>query len=268
VEGPSHTSTDGAEPGGRGAALHGGDARRDGGTLTRDRPTSPTKIKPPKRKLRRSTKIALAVIAVVALIEAAAFSGTYFLYSRHYVSTDNAQVDGDQLAIIAPATGTLTRWTIDKGSAIRPNEIVGRIEHLGSAVQPQRPIKSPGQGIVAVSSAVNGQYVTQGTQLAVAYGPEGIYVTARVDEADVRFVHVGALVDISVDGYPNATVTGMVLQIQNSAAGNFTIYPPAGTDPTNPQRVDQYIPVRIAFLDTGGEVMRPGMNVTVHIHKP
>ena len=34
--------------------------------------------------LKGSTKIALTVIAVVSLLEASAFAGTYLLYSRHY----------------------------------------------------------------------------------------------------------------------------------------------------------------------------------------
>src|SRR5882757_7830714 len=56
---------------------------------------------PVKSGLRRSTKIALIVVAVLSLLEVAAFAGTYALYTRHYVSTDNAQVDGDQIVINA-----------------------------------------------------------------------------------------------------------------------------------------------------------------------
>jgi hypothetical protein len=36
--------------------------------------------------------------------------------TRHYVSTDNAQVDGDQIMINGPATGLVTDWSIGEGS--------------------------------------------------------------------------------------------------------------------------------------------------------
>src|SRR5882757_3226242 len=90
--------------------------------------------KPPPAisRLKRSTKIALVVLALVSLLEAIAFSGTYFLYSRHYVSTDNAQVDGDKIRINAPSTGTVTDWSIGEGSIVRTNQVVGRIQDVGS----------------------------------------------------------------------------------------------------------------------------------------
>jgi len=78
----------------------------------------------------------------------------------------------------------------------------------------------------------------------------------------------GASVDVSVDAYPKAAVTGVVRSIQDSVASTFTYLPPPGSaDPSNPTRVDQYVPVRIALTSTDGAQLRPGMNVTVHIHK-
>jgi len=73
-------------------------------TAPRPEPASTTPTPPPPTRWRRSTKIALTAIAVVSLLETAAFSGTYFLDTSKYVSTDNAQVDGDKVDINAPAT--------------------------------------------------------------------------------------------------------------------------------------------------------------------
>ncbi|GAA5148250.1 hypothetical protein GCM10023321_10240 [Pseudonocardia eucalypti] len=119
-------------------------------------------------KLKRSTRVALVVILAVSLLEALAFTGTYLLYSRHYVSTDNAQVDGDQIAINAPITGNVTDWKIDAGAAVRPNQVVGRIQETGGGAQPKRAIRSPGAGTVAANTVLDGQYVVAGTTLAVA----------------------------------------------------------------------------------------------------
>jgi len=218
-------------------------------------------------RLKRSTKIGLLIIAVVSLLEASAFAGTYLLYSSHYVSTDNAQVDGDKIDINAPTTGTLANWSLTQGSAIRENQIVGRIQAVGGGAQPKRTIKAPGDGTIAVNNAVAGQYVTAGTKLATAYDFNNIYLTARVEETEIGHVRVGGLVDISVDAFPGVTVAGQVSEIQGSTAGEFSFFPSPDTDPSNPQKTDQYIPVKITIMNANGANLVPGMNANVQIHK-
>jgi len=214
---------------------------------------------------KRWTKIAYLVIGLVTLVEAAAFSGTYLLHTRHYVSTDNAMVDGDAIEISAPLTGTLLNWSITSGSSVAANEVVGRIQAIGGGARPQRVIKAPKAGTIAVDNATPGQYVTAGTRLATAYND--VYVTARVAEEDIGGVHEGSLVDITADAYPDRPLLGRVVDIQLATAGEFTIYPAAGIDPRNPQKIDQYLPVRIALINTNGVAVWPGMNVDVAIRR-
>ena len=221
---------------------------------------------PGKRKLKRSTRIALVVILIAALLAGAAFGVSYFLNARNYVSTDNAQIDGDKIAINAPATGTLLDWTATQGADVHRDQTVGRIEIQSGFAKPQMPIKAPGDGTVAVDNGVVGTYVTTGTQLAVAYDLDKIYVTARVDETDVKAVHPGQIVDIDVDAYPNAHITGRVRDIQGGAAAVFSLFPQSNTG-GNFQKVTQVIPVKIGLDAPPNVDLVPGMNVTVHIHK-
>jgi multidrug resistance efflux pump len=214
---------------------------------------------------KRWTKIAYLVIGLVTLVEAVAFSGTYLIHTRHYVSTDNAMVDGDAIEIRAPLTGTLLSWSITAGSTVSANEVVGRIQQIGGGAQPQRVIKAAKAGTIAVDNATPGQYVTAGTRLATAY--DDVYVTARVAEDDIGGVHEGSLVDITADASPDRPLLGRVTDIQIATAGEFTIYPAAGIDPRNPQKIDQYLPVRIALINTNGVELRPGMNVNVTIRR-
>jgi multidrug resistance efflux pump len=214
---------------------------------------------------RSWTKIAYLVIALITVLEAAAFSGTYLLHTRHYVSTDNAMVDGDAIEISAPLTGTLLNWSITAGSTVSANQVVGRIQEIGGGARPQRVIRAPKAGTIAVDNAVVGQYVTAGTRLATAY--DSVYVTARVEEGEISGVREGSLVDITADAYPGRPLLGRVVDIQAATAGRFTIYPAAGVDPRNPQKIDQYLPVRIALIDTGGVQVWPGMNVEVAIRR-
>jgi multidrug resistance efflux pump len=230
------------------------------------RPTAENADAAPHRKTKRPIRRALAFLAVLAVLAALGSGGAYLLYSRTYVSTDNAQVDGDKVDITAPATGTLVNWRGEQGAEVRANRVIGRVKQGTSGAQPQMVIKSPGNGTIAVKNAVEGQWVTAGTELATAYDFDKIYVTARVDETDIAGVRPGAPVDISVDAYPGAAITGVVTDIQAGAAGEFSLFPQSNST-GNFQKVTQVVGVRIMFTNTDGQYLVPGMNVTVHIHK-
>ena len=154
-----------------------------------------------RRPMKRSTRIALAVIIALALIAAVAFTASYFLDARQYVTTDNAQIDGTQIPIVAPTSGTLVGWTGTQGAVLRADQVVGRVEIDGGYVRPQRSIRAPAAGTVAQDDTTDGAYVTAGTQLAIAYDPSDVYVTARVDETDINDVSPGQVVDFTVDAY-------------------------------------------------------------------
>ncbi|HTK63914.1 MAG TPA: efflux RND transporter periplasmic adaptor subunit [Pseudonocardia sp.] len=236
-------------------------------SATEERPVEQQQVAPPKKRpLKRSTRIGLTVIGILTVIAILAFSGTYFFYSRNYVSTDNAQVDGDKITITAPASGYLTDWTGAQGTQVKKEQVLGRIKMTGGFVASLKAIRSPGAGTIAVDNGIEGSFVTVGTQLAAAYNLESSYVTARVEETDVDEVRVGAPVDIAVDAFPGAEVTGRVVEIQNSAATQFDLFPEQNSS-GNFQKETQMIPVKIALTSTAGRPLLPGMNVTVQIHK-
>jgi multidrug resistance efflux pump len=220
-----------------------------------------------RRGLKRSTKIGLAIIVILAVLAAAAFTINYFVNSSKYVSTDNAQVDGTQIPIVAPAAGTLIGWRGTTGAVLQRDQLVGRVQVQGAYVQPQLPIRAPAAGTVANSDTTEGAYVTAGAQLAIAYDPNNVYVTARVDETDVGDVEVNRPVDFTVDAYPGRTFHGTVQEIQGGAAAVFSPFPQSNSG-GNFQKVTQVIPVRIGIDDMQGLDLIPGMNVTVEIRKP
>jgi multidrug resistance efflux pump len=219
-----------------------------------------------ERRFRRSSRVALILIACLALVAALGFGCSYLLYSRNVVSTDNAQVDGDKIDINAPATGTLTDWMVDEGTTVRRNQVVGRVKIMSGMAQPRLSIKAPGNGTVAMNGAVEGEFVTAGTELATAYDFSKIYVTARVNETDVAAVHPGASVRVDVDAFPGAPVSGVVEEVQSSAAGVFSPFPQSNSS-GDFQKVTQVIPIKIALTNTAGQRLVPGMSVTVHIDK-
>jgi multidrug resistance efflux pump len=225
-----------------------------------------TPAKAGRPPMKRATRIRLLVILVVALVVALAFIGNYVLNTSNYVSTDNAQIDGNQISVNAPATGTLIQWRGQQGTDLTKNGAVGRIQMQGGYVQPQMVIRAPAAGVVAVDNGVEGTFVTAGTPLAVAYDETGVFVTARVDETDIDEVQTGRAVDIEVDAFPKAKLTGRVAEIKSGAAGVFSVFPQSNTS-GNFQKVTQVIPVKISIDDLQDLDLVPGMNVTVKIHR-
>ncbi|MGH3788130.1 MAG: efflux RND transporter periplasmic adaptor subunit [Pseudonocardiaceae bacterium] len=221
---------------------------------------------PQRRKFKRSTRIALVVILILALGAAGAFATSYFLNARNFVSTDNAQIDGEKILVNAPTSGTLIDWRATEGAELRDDQVVGRIEIQGGFARPQMSIRAPAEGTVAVDNAVPGMFVTAGSQLAVAYNLDDIFVTARVDETDIKAVRPGQVVDVDVDAFPDTKLTGHVQEIQGGAAAEFSLFPQANTG-GNFQKVTQVIPVKIAIEKRDNLVLVPGMSVTVHIHR-
>jgi multidrug resistance efflux pump len=239
----------------------------DASTEPEATPPAPAPTEPARRRpLKRATKIRLLIILLVAVLTAAAFVVYYIFESSNYVTTDNAQIDGNQISINAPATGTLIDWRGQQGTALRQDAPVGRIEIQGGYVKPQMVIRSPGDGVVAVDNGVQGSFVTAGTQLAIAYDSAGVFVTARVKETDIDKVQVGRAVDISVDAYPDENLTGRVAEVKTGAAGVFSLFPQSNTS-GNFQKVTQVIPVKIVIDDLKDLPLVPGMNATVKIHR-
>ncbi|OZM84395.1 hypothetical protein CFP66_05755 [Pseudonocardia sp. MH-G8] len=216
--------------------------------------------------MKRSTRISLIVIIVLAVVVGGGITTWYFIDAQNYVSTDNAQIDGDQILVNAPTSGTVIEWQGEQGSHLTQDEIVGRIRMQGGYVQPEMPVRAPADATVVVDNAVEGGYVTAGTQLAVAYDFSTIFVTARVDETDINDVRAGQRVDIEVDAFPGAELTGTVREVQGGAAGVFSLFPESNST-GNFQKVTQVIPVEIDISNPENVPVVPGMNVTVQIHK-
>jgi multidrug resistance efflux pump len=192
--------------------------------------------------------------------------GSWAVTNSLYVSTDNAQIDGVQLLVNAPTSGTLVNWSVDMGSTLTAGQEVGRIAVQAGYMQPEVTVRAPASGIVAVNNGVNGAFVTAGTQLAIAYDPSAVFVTARIDETKINDVHVGQVVDIAVDAYSGTPLVGRVVEIKTGAAGVFSLFGQSNTT-GNFQKVTQVIPVKIAIDDRSGLALVPGMNVTAKIHR-
>jgi ABC-2 type transport system permease protein len=207
----------------------------------------------------------LRAIPLTVIVAGIAFLVGYWIDTTRYVTTDNAVVDGKQIPIVAPTSGTLVDWRAPLGATVADDQVVGRVQ-LPGAGAPQRVLRSPGEGTVVVDDGVAGAFVTAGTRLGVAYDLAQVYVTARIDEGDLDEVAIGQRVDVRLDSAPDRPLVGYVREIQPSTASTFAKDAPDNSK-SSFDRYSQVIPVEIVVPDHQGVSMIPGLNVTVKIHK-
>ncbi len=210
--------------------------------------------------------ILINIILLVVLV-GGGFTGYYFYdKSVSYISTDNAQIAGQQVSIAAPATGKLTDWSGDVGEKFGKNEKIGTVEVTTETGTSKINVNVPANSTVVQSSAVENSFVAAGTSLAKAYDMNNLWVTANVDETDLNDVKVGQDVDLYVDAYPDTTLTGKVDSLGLATSSTFSLLPSSNSSGDYTKET-QVIPVKISIDNYGGLDLVPGMNVTVRIHK-
>ncbi|GKV69321.1 multidrug resistance protein A [Sporosarcina sp. NCCP-2716] len=207
----------------------------------------------------------LNVVLLIVLV-GGGFAGYYF-YNKSvtYLSTDNAQVAGQQVRIASPAAGKLTEWKGATGDTFKKGDTVGTMEAVSEQGKMEMPITAPADGTIVQSTAVENTMVGAGTPLAVSYDMTNLWVTANIEETKIDDVKVGQEVDIYVDAYPDLKLTGEVKEIGLATAGTFSLLPSTNAS-GNYTKETQVIPVRIS-IDDYAEKLIPGINVTVRIHK-
>lgn len=129
---------------------------------------------------------------------------------------------------------------------------------------------SAASGVVARKWVVSGDIVQAGQPIFTLYDLSDVWVTANFEETKLASIHPGDSVEISVDAFPDRTLTGTVELIGAAAASQFSLIPPNNAS-GNFTKVTQRVPVRIALTNrdhsdpSGRLVLLPGMSVEVKI---
>lgn len=216
-----------------------------------------------------STKRLLLINIIILLVLVGGGFGGYAYYNNtvNYLSTDNAQIAGQQVTIAAVANGKLTNWNGNVGTVLSKDTSIGTIAATDATGKPVNiNVTAPSNGTIVQNNAVQNSFVAAGTPLAEAYDLTNLWVTANIDETKIDEISVGQEVDIYVDAFPNDTLKGKVQQIGLATAGTFSLLPSSNTT-GNFTKVAQVVPVKVTIDDNKGLGIVPGMNVTVRIHK-
>ncbi|HGW3916166.1 TPA: HlyD family secretion protein [Staphylococcus aureus] len=210
--------------------------------------------------------ILINVITVVVLL-AIGIAGFYFWNkTTSYVTTDNAKVNGDQIKIASPASGPIKSLNVKQGDKLDKGDKVATVTVQGQDGETKdMDLKMPQKGTIAKLDGMEGSMVQAGNPIAYAYNLDDLYVTANIDEKDIKDVEVGKDVDVTIDGQ-KASIKGKVDSIGKATAASFSLMPSSNSD-GNYTKVSQVIPVKITLESEPSKQVVPGMNAEVKIHK-
>ncbi|MEN8698658.1 HlyD family secretion protein [Bacillus infantis] len=198
----------------------------------------------------------IGILAVFALIAAGAY---YYYQNENYVTTNDAVVSADMMQVTAPASGMLAEWNLEEGKNVSENASVGKVAAGESSVS----VSSYMNGTVIQNEAYPHQMVQAGQALAVAADMEHLYITANIQEKDLKDIEVGDSVEIKVDGDGNTLFDGEVEEIGFATNSLFSVLPQQSSNGSY-TKVAQKVAVKISLKNASDKVL-PGMNAEVKI---
>src|SRR5881394_3820198 len=147
--------------------------------------------------------VLINIIILIILVGGGFTAFSYYNRTVNYLSTDNAQIAGQQVTIAAPANGKLIDWKGNVGDHFSKDETIGTIAANGLDGKPTEiGVTLPTNGTVVQSNAVQDSFVAAGTPLAQVYDLNKLWVTANIEETKIDEIAVGQDADLYVDAFP------------------------------------------------------------------
>ena len=125
-------------------------------------------------------------------------------------------------------------------------------------------LRAPSAGVVGNLSVTAGDFVAPGRRLLAVVPLDKVYVEANFKETQIAELAPGTPVTVTVDAFPDHSVTGTVEGVSPASGAVFSLLPPENAT-GNFTKVVQRVPVRIALpADVAAEGwLRPGLSVLV-----
>lgn len=123
-------------------------------------------------------------------------------------------------------------------------------------------IYAPSDGRVGQNNVKTGRYVQPGQTVISLVNDNDIWIEANYKETQMEHITKGQTVEIKIDAFPNAKITGHVDSIQPGTGSAFSLLP-AENATGNFVKVVQRIPVKIIVDSIKGENVSlvPGLSV-------
>lgn len=214
----------------------------------------------------KKKKIYLVLVAMVVCL--AAVSYYYWYQNAHYVSTEDARVDGNIIKVSPQLSGQIIEFPIEENQELEQGGFIGRLSDVtlqSGANLDLTVIKAPITGTILKKIAHVGEMATPGSAMALMTDLNDLYITANIEESDLNKVKMGQLVEYTIDSFPGVRFGGKVMSIGNAANSVFSLLPQTNSGNTF-TKVTQRVPVKISIDDYHGKRLLPGMNAIIKIH--
>lgn len=213
-------------------------------------------------------KKTIIIVLALMIISLAGVTGYYWYNNAHYVSTEDARVDGDIYRVSPQITGELLEMNVQEGDTVRAGEVIARLKDTALPAGGNTDlslVKSPTGGLVVKKLARVGEICAAGQPVAMVIRPEELYITANIEETDLHKVRTGQQVDITLDNLPGEKFTGRVEFVGEATLSTFSLLPQSNAS-GNFTKVVQRVPVRIRLSDADSSRLLYGTNAVVRIH--
>ena len=226
-------------------------SRKDDKAVVENKETEMKKVEATKEATKEATNeetksskgkmIALLALSVALAIGAG--TGFFFVWrGANYLTTDNARVTTNLIAITANMPGQLERFNLYEGRHVKENEVLGWVENAEA-------LRSPVNGLVIHTNAVQDQVVAPMEPLAVIADTGRIHIQANIEETDILRLQPGQPAIVTIDGLGNRQLSGYISNIgritQAELTGTALFFNTGG----NFTRITHLIPVEVTILD-------------------
>ena len=126
-------------------------------------------------------------------------------------------------------------------------------------------VYAPVDGVVGNRKVRVGRYITPGMALLDLVPIQDVWIVANFKETQLEHIRVGQKVRVSVDGYPETELSGVIDSLAPGSGSAFSLLPPDNAT-GNFVRVVQRIPVKITLQENSLEgLLVPGISVRVTV---
>jgi membrane fusion protein (multidrug efflux system) len=188
-----------------------------------------------------------------------------WLEARSQLAAAEADVETARAAVAEIEAGRVELQMIDDELAA----LVHRIEEARLQRERQAVVLADHEATAPIAGVVDevfvdvGEYVAPGQRLLMLHDPGVLWISANVKETDLRHLAVGTRASVTVDAWPDRTLTATLSRIGTAATSQFALLPnpnPSG----NFTKITQRVEVRLD-LEPTDVALRPGMMVEVKI---
>ncbi|RNB80119.1 HlyD family secretion protein [Brevibacillus fluminis] len=212
-------------------------------------------------------KGSLYVILILMVLVCGGVGGYYWYQGANYISTEDARLTGDIYRVMPKMSGKLMQLNVQEGDSVIADQPVGQVDssNLATNLLDNAVLRAPITGKVIKTQAKVGEVVAAGQPIAMVVDKNSLYLSANIEETNLSRLHVGEVVDFTVDAFPGNHFTGKLSEIGEATNSTFSLLPATSTS-GNFTKVTQRIPIKIAIDSTNGIELSPGMSAVIKIH--